>query len=528
MSEGYQTGRPQHSIMAPELGLHPGVRHLLVAWLVRTTRQYGGHGLGQVQELAAVFSGGCWPDSVHPSKISRWETGKAQIPYLAVRRYEDLLGIATHGLVSVIDTLNRYFAVEAVSRPALARPSQEWTRQRHERIATLIDKALGTATMTGLEWDELTNFLAVTPQAVLPRPGAFADLAERLLQEMIIADGLAWMQRYEAFSRLLSHPIGQQDAVAACASLGADRTNQVFIDTLCALDGSAHADATRHLLRQLRTPTNDRAFYGALLACVRKNRYGHFDRDAVTDLAEITGQLITDTTVDDSVRELAGEVLAGLPRHWLPPATVRLRRPATVASPALAPAPLVRRILAAAGSPEEFDMLRLLVAEMIANPVSDIRLYTAMLLSASPYRAALAGALAAELGRRHDPGLVRSIVDALRVLGDADSAPAVRDLVLRPDVPAPVRQDAAFTVGHLGGRADPFWRDAIALHTRRWTTFRDDTSATVVTGLVYGLGITGNDGLLAQLLDGDAPTPARAAAAWWLRLPSAVRASAGL
>ena len=58
------------------------------------------------------------------------------------------------------------------------------------------------------------------------------DLATRLLGEMIASDGLAWMQRCEAMHRLLGHPVGQAAAVAACASLIADPSNQVFIETM--------------------------------------------------------------------------------------------------------------------------------------------------------------------------------------------------------------------------------------------------------------------------------------------------------
>lgn len=537
-------GRPKRVAPAPDLRLHSGSRRLAVAWLLRTRRWFAGDAdFARIASFAAAFPGGHWNRAADQSKISRWETGGVQVPYLAVRRYEQLLGLDEHSMVAVIDALNRYFAPHDDCRPGLVRPPVAWDLARHERIADLLDRAHSGAILTGVDWDELTGFLAVTPEAVLPRPGTWAELAERLLLEMVIADGLAWMQRFEAFCRLIAHPVGQRATIAACAALAADPTNQAFVDTLSVLEASTHPDASRHVLRQLRTPTNDEAFTGALLACVRKSQRRHFSPDEATALAGRLWELATDPGTEDETQRLAVTVLeelrrtADLPFTDQLPRYVREPQPAGVA-PVLGNAVVARIMIAVQtagrrdGADMSDEMLPVLLDEMLFDPVVDVRLYTGMLLRASPYRAAVADALVAELRSaraRHDTDLMLTIVAALRAVGTDRHAPTVRRLVLAPGVPEAVRVRAAYSVGHLQTAAtDPFWDRAVGYHLRQWAGQRDQTSAGVLTGLVYGLGVTGDELLLRRVQQAEVPAPLRQSATWWLNLPGYVRASARL
>jgi hypothetical protein len=176
------------------------------------------------------------------------------------------------------------------------------------------------------------------------------------------------------------------------------------------------------------------------------------------------------------------------------------------------------------------EALPTLLDELLSNPMLDIRLYVSMLLRASPYREAIAAALVKELRRPHalgDASLAPSLLAALRVIGARRDAGTVQALVSVPGVPDPVREVAAFSVGHMEPvPAEPFWQQAIALHSRRWVESHDETSGSVLEGLVYGLGVAGDETLLPRLRDAQVPTPARAAARWWTDLPAAVRTSA--
>lgn len=530
-------GRPLRPLRLPHRALTCAGLRPVTAWLLRTNRQF--HQPGEplsLGEFGQRFIGGGWPGGGKWS-ISRWETGSAAVSYLAVRGYEDVLGLAPSTLTSVVDTLNRYLAPWPASAPALGRPAGVLDFDRHERLASLIDRVHVGAVMTGVEWDELTNFLATTPAVVLPRPGTWSELAERLLSEMIIADGLPWMQRFESLNRLLSHPTGQRAAIAACASLAADRTNQVFIETVCALDGSAHTDANRAVLRQLAAPTNDRALYGALLASVRKTRHGHFSETETRALVRSLHGLVGDSGFDQEAGAVAALVLdnvrerAGQPRSGSHP---RSAGPSTELAARL----VLGRVQAAvhianAGDDVAMDeVLAVLIGELLFNPIPDTRLYTGMLLKASPYAAPVADALVVELLRRDtlgNPSLASMLVDALSVVGGGRHALAVQALVARLDVPASIRELAARWVGHTGiGVTDPFWESAVLFYGRRWAAAHDDGSGAILTNLVYSLGLVGNDVLLERIRRGDVPHAARQAADWWLNIRTEVRRSARL
>lgn len=520
-----------------------------VAWLLRVNRLYADDEHWAVaSRFAEAFHGGSWPRPASESTISRWETGALRAPYLAVRRYEELLRLPHGGLVSTIDTILRYAAPAGRPVSGLERPAQD-SPGGVDRIEDLVDRACGTGEMSGADWDELTTRLAAAPTVVLVPRTTWSRLAERLLSEMIIADGVAWMTRFESLGRLLGHPIGEGAAVATCAQLAADPANQVVVEVICALDMSRHPDASRHVLSQLRHPTREAAQYGALLACVRKLRQGHFTPAQTADLAALAGEFVTDPTHRLVVRPLAAEVLRLAPAAASRRVLERLRRH-LAGHPALenvltegrlasreAARPVVDRLAHAvvAGLPRHVPgftdrLLPELLDELLYSPVPDVRLYTALLLAASPYRAPLARALAAELvtpGAVHDVGRMPVLLGALRILGTAAERPLVERLIIDGSLPPHVATIAAHAIGHIGGRSeDRFWLHALHRHARQWERERGGGAAATLRGLVYALGIADNRPLLSRVRgDVQLPAPARTAATWWLDIPELILAS---
>lgn len=82
-----------------------------VGWLLRVNRVLGREQRWvKAKQFCAAFRGGCWSGTIDESKVSRWETAIIRPPYLAVRRYEELLELDHGSLVAVIDTINRYTA----------------------------------------------------------------------------------------------------------------------------------------------------------------------------------------------------------------------------------------------------------------------------------------------------------------------------------------------------------------------------------------------------------------------------------
>jgi hypothetical protein len=496
--------------------------------------------------FADAFQGGCWPERTSEYRISRWETAVVRVPYTAIRRYEELLGLPANSLVAVVDTIYRYATRPDASAPQLDRGLAGGSRNHLMRVEELVERARSDAPMTGSDWDELSALLAAAPGLVIAPRSAWTEVSERLMSEMIIAHGVAWMQRYEAFNRLLAHPAGQQPAVAVCASLAADRGTQVFVETVSVLDASPHPEASRHVLDQLLRPTNDRAQYGALLACIRKLRYGHFNEAQILRLVPIVNELMLDPGRYDDTQSLAAELLRQLPGNVSTAAKSRLRR-SVAADPMLqqvltagrlataeAGRVLIERIAntAVATMPRDVPnfhdrLLPALLDEMLFSPVFDVRLYAAMLLSSTPYHRPLAFALAAELANRgatRSADVAHAMIEALRVLGEAEHREIIERLITAEGVPASITLVATRAIGHIAGRSDDgFWKSAIAHHGQLWHRTQSDTNASALSWLIYGLGMTRNNEVL-QLVRDDPETPAvaRAAAAWWLNLPRRV------
>ncbi|WP_431885271.1 hypothetical protein [Micromonospora wenchangensis] len=508
-----------------------------VAWLLRCNRLLGADGgWAQAKRFAAAFRGGSWTGSVTESRISRWETGVVRPPSAAVTRYEELLQLPEGKLAAVVAVLRRH----ARGHDGAATAADRWpvTPGDEEQLDELLDRALSPAVMTGAQWDRLSGLVAARPGLVLTPRSARARMTERLVSEMIIASGVPWQQRFEALNRLLGHPSCGPAAVAACADLGADRENQIFIEVVGALDATGHPDANRGVLRQLDDPTNDRALCGALLACERKIRFGHFTPEQLRVVAGTVDDLLTDPVHAEDAQVLAGlltrrghrfRAATNSPPRRAPGAHGPVPTPAEAATAGR----IARTVMAQLGGNPTVTLgetLSCLVAEILFHPVNDVRLYTAMLVAATPCGPPLARALAAELEPTRGDRLAANlrILTAVRVLGDDPERPAVERIVVAANLPAELVRAACFGLGHLRGASTRrFWTDAVTRHLDSWTRTGDDTRLAALTGIVYSLGICGDDILLRRVRDTcDAPDVVRRAATWWLGIPGHVRRSA--
>jgi hypothetical protein len=516
-----------------------------IAWLLRVNRL-----LGENEEwlrtstFAAAMRGGPDPTSVSESAVSRWETGAARVTFRTIRRYEELLGLPSGTLVAAVDAQFRYSAPSGRPAPTLTRPgSRDPAEVPYRRVEELLDRAARGGVMGGNDWDELTGHLALRPATVLVPSRLWTDLSERLLGEMLVSDGLGWMQRSEALHRMLAHPVGQEAAVAACAGAIADPANTVFIEPMVVLDASLHADANRLVLSQLTRPTNRRTRYGALLACVRKVRDGHFDADQLATVGTAIGDIVTGGDAHPGTVALAVDVLRRLPAPVRATMSRRLQqvlaadrtlsavmsagRLAATASSQVVVNRVVQATVAAVREPPGFadDMLPTLVDEMLFSPVLDTALMSAMLVRSTPYAPALAAALATELAKPRvvaDAPLACAMLGNLRSFGRAAQRPLVERLVLASGLRAEVTFAAISCLAHIGGTStDQFWVDALSRHGHSWRANRTRHGTDAVTTLVYGMGIARNLGLLARVRgDESAPHPAREAARWWLDQPA--------
>jgi len=523
-------------------------RRARVGWMLRVNRLYCAEGVwARLPVFARAFKGGSHPRTAAVSTISRWETAELPVTRTAVRRYEELLGLPDDLLGATAQTMLRYSAASSLSSPPLQAPARDGPVP-YARIEELLDRVDAADVMSGRNWCDLTQALCRVGDSVLMPARTWQALSARLIAEMVIADGVPWMLRFEALNRLLNHPRGASQAVAACAAFAADGRNQAVVEVVCALDNTNHKDAAAHIVAQLSDPTSERARYGAFLASIRKARYGHFAPAQIRTVSLAVRDMLREPGPYTDGRMIALEIVRDLPAELirtdhrdLAGELSRGARGCAAARPAEQPGSGPARRLASeviaqlAGDVPGYRELALpeLVQEMVSNPVADVRLYAACLLNATPYGPLLAARIARELAR---PGTLRDeriavpLLDALRFLGGQGQRCALERIVIASGLPGPVVASAAHHLGHVGSAStEAYWRRALAHHLQRWEREREASATRILRDLVYALGMVRHGAVLQELRrDSRMPQPARAAADWWLSVPEHIHASARL
>ncbi|GAA1716626.1 hypothetical protein GCM10009745_76440 [Kribbella yunnanensis] len=460
-----------------------------------------------------------------------------------------MLGLQPALLSSLAHALLRYSG-SRVGATALEKAQVLSEDDVHDRLDILLDLLLSNAHMSGSTWDELSYHLITHPSIFLPR-GVWVAMTERLLSEVIIAEGIAWFQRFEALSRIMGHPRGQQAAIAACVALANDPTNQVFMEPLSVLDCTRHRDANGHIKSQLINPTNSQALRGALLATVRKVRDHHFDDSDLTYLFDILVQHVSDESSHLSARPLASEILRMMPAEVTSHrsrALERALRDDRVLSQVLrsgriaqahVTAATVNRVCAAAIGSMSGDLptvklesvLAALVDEMLHSPISDIRLMAAQTIAATPFRYPVADGLMLELSNREtvaSPVLGTAILGALPFVGRAKHRLIVERLALHGRLPTDIANAAVWAYAHMEGRGrTTFWQQALTAHLAASRSTPSRLADQTLSGLIYGLGVENRRDILAPISnDPRYPVAARKAAVWWLGISQHRRASA--
>ncbi|WP_250399235.1 XRE family transcriptional regulator [Streptomyces cellostaticus] len=488
--------------------------------------------------FAAAFRGGSWDREVSVSTVSRWETARTPVPWRAMRRYEELIGLPRNQLTATARTVWRYWA----PGPVL---DVETVADSPTPLEDLLDQTVSDAMMTGDDWDRLVDGLCARPDVVLMPTGTWEYVAERLVEEMVIADDVPWMLRFESLNRLLNHPRGGRTVIAVCAAMASGRARPTATEIVCALDNCAHPDASERVLRELRSPSGPLAHRGAVMASFRKVDYRHFDERQLETLARSVRASAGTGPFGDQVEPLRRHLAAAHPeyaRALLGGATYAshgagARHRTTAHRTPVDMAAAVQRVVTRLSTvaPErvrDFAVPTALVSETLTSPLFDVRLYAAFLLAASPYRVAAADALAAELTR---PSAVQReeiavpLLEGLRVLGDDRHRGLLQRLAVTPGVPRFASYAAVRGLGHVGAEpgAGDFLRNAVAHHEAAWQDSRDPVTAATLESLVYAVGMAARDDLLAAVLTDDRSLPAaRAAAAWWLGIAGHRRASA--
>ncbi len=510
--------------------------HDRVAWLLRTNRLYGtNEKLATGSNFAKAFHGDGFRRSIDGAQVSRWERAAQRPGYPVLRRYEELLELPSYRLVAMADTLYR----EVDGRPGqsnLDRTVEGDAPDARVRTEQLIDSARSADTMSGNDWDELTYNLCAMPSVFLYPSSLWNDLVDRLLAEMIIADGVDWLQRSESVHRLLGHPVGEGAVIAACTALAADPANQVFVDPLTQLESSPHPDAASKILGQVANPTNEHALRGAWWSVAGKVGRGHFTPDDLATLARHAVELLTTDGQHPACRLAAIELLRQTDYPASRSMASAMRRiinadrlsrqvldSGRVVSGETASAITSRVAISAAGMLsrhvlDDDPMLRHLLDDMLFHPQISVRNNTTFLVGATPYGLPVAHALGLELTNRavlENTATAPAFINAISVLGDHTTNRFLQRLALAPGLPAAVAETILWTLGHGTGHCDnAFWLKAIGRYKHYLNGMR---------GIIYSLGLTRNATILrACRSDTFLPDDARRAAAWWLNIPDRI------
>ncbi|WP_410605097.1 hypothetical protein [Amycolatopsis sp. lyj-90] len=427
------------------------------------------------------------------------------------------------------DTVARYYRSTAEAAPLIARGEIDDDLVAR-RLDELIDSVVTGGNVSGPQWNMLTGLLCRKPYAIVSPRRTWETLSERLLVEMAVSDGVHWMHRAEGFQRLLAHPIGGSAAIASAASASADRGVQSMVGTVSVLDSTAAPQASDLVVRHLSSPLTDRTFTGALLACIRKVRQGHFKHGHLVVVCDIVTQLLSGR-IPARTTALAGAVLRLLPLDMrrCVPARIwdQLSRELDTAKEVFAD-DVVATI--AATTPEAWgdEVLRQLLCETLFADVFDQRLYAQFMIYSTNYRVPVARELS-EVLRRHQRSTDWAVplIEALRVIGGPSERRDVERLVLNPMVPVAIRDAGASALGHIGGTSpDGFWQAAL---TRALETYRQTPGSAAISlldRLVYAMGMAGNRPALTRVSTcPEIPARVRGSVRWWLSLPSYIQES---
>ncbi len=510
-----------------------------IGWLLRVNRKFGpDDALRSGRTFARAFSTRGSPP-LAPSQITRWETGDLRPSREAIGRYEQLLGLASESLVSVAQTMMHY----AANRASL-RGCRETDQDRDRvHLLHLLDRVAAADALTGADWSSLTELVDARPQLELYPPKLWRDITNRILDEMVDAVGVQWLQRQEAMSRLIRHPAARRDAIAVCIAHASDPMSLSIVEPLSLLDNTSDPIANRYVLQQLEQPDGERALEGALHAVIRKVSQRHFQHQESLRLVKSLTALMNDPTTSGAFLALAVEAgrrlaqqppYAGVVRRKLPTASVArhvwtARRLAEPTAAQVVSAPIASRAhhhLAHENSAAD-TALATLTEQTLFHPDPDLSLASAMMIGATPYRVPFTQMLLDEvktdLVRQHGAYPLATALRTLTLLGVDTHRPLIHDLLTTRGASETIRQAAAWAVPFCSGRfPEQTWQTILTVQLAAWQENPNTTNGSIMHGIAYGIGTESHRNLLTRIRQHPhAPHTARAtAASWLLRLSS--------
>ena len=495
-----------------------------IGWLLAMSRLHNpDSSLHDGRRFADALGDAGFPAS--RSLLSRWESGSVPASYEAMTAYERVLALEPGRLTSAAGCVKESFpdTGSAAVRPRLDPSSRDFA----VRLDELIDGAeAGTA--LARDWQVLGWHFAAAPMVHL-RASTWRVVCGRLVSTLPRAAKVAYRQLSTAATAMAAIPRAQDFMVEAIAGYVSDPAVQVVDQPLALLERLPTREAARLVLEVLEKPQNPTVLRTGVHLASRKAVRGDF---TAGELAELH-MLVARAWRRDPVRaaEELAELVAGLPsslRETLVESEARMGRRRlgyVVENAEDVPAEHARTVAArlagaarsgarASGAYEDDRMLARLTREALFHRDTRRRHCAALLVSASPFAAAMTTALLARLADRADAAWLRARLATLVRMLCNDSHRA-RMLALVDDPVVAVAVPITEGLGHLS--FDPTSDDVLRSALGSVWSPREQAR-------LFALGMSGSPGLRDVVRSAETPQWQRSAARWWIDHGSSVRA----
>lgn len=487
----------------------PSLRHR-IAWLLGVSRIHSTDpGLARRDcFIERLRDKGLVLDS---TRLSRWESGHLPVSRVVMTAYEEVLGLAAGQL-----TVGATALVASRDFPPESRRQAEIDSVvLHERLDVLFTEVLA-GRAAGHLWVELAELLTWNPHVYL-LPDSWAELSERLADELSRSTGLAYLSRFKAERLLVGHPDSRRAAVRAIGGVVTNPMTEFVTHPLTLLQEVEDPQANDLLLRLLQGgPPHRRS--GASWAIAAKLQLGQLDtaeiervEAAAVDILHSHPSLLhhidalnlflhlppgSRARVSDAAPDSARAALRQVANH----AEVGDTDGAQRVSVKMATSVQERTLTPHSVEPD--PMLQRLIREALFHGSHARRHQAALLLAASPYRAELGGPLLRRASSDDELTAVAAVTAMTYVADDGQ-----REALLHrglSDARTSVRVGALMAFGQVVGR--------LSIDEAERLRRAMPAAGPLRTATIHVLGI-GAASLLPQMSEGDGAIAQ--AARWW-------------